>query len=101
LWNYAEYNERIDDYEKLVDFYHTEEHLAKAAEALFGNAGMRSIVPNSLNRMVAQSIMRHSDINLTMSIYTHTVRGQESEAVAKLPDLSTPSKQQKLGLERA
>jgi integrase len=44
---------------------------------------------------VAQSIMRHSDINLTMSLYTHTLRGQESEAVAKLPDLSQPSKQQK------
>lgn len=44
---------------------------------------------------VAQSIMRHSDINLTMSLYTHTLRGQESEAVAKLPDLSKSSKQQK------
>jgi hypothetical protein len=42
---------------------------------------------------VAQSIMRHSDINLTMSRYTHTFREQESEAVAKLPDLSLPSKQ--------
>jgi len=36
LWNYAEHNERFDSYEKLVDFYHTEEHLSKAAEALFG-----------------------------------------------------------------
>lgn len=36
--------------------------------------------------------MRHSDINLTMSRYTHTLRGQESEAVAALPDLSLPSK---------
>ena len=39
-----------------------------------------------------QSIMRHSDINLTMSRYTHLFRGQESEAIAKLPDLSLPSK---------
>jgi hypothetical protein len=37
--------------------------------------------------------MRHSDINLTMSRYTHTLRGQESEAVESLPDLSLPSKQ--------
>ena len=36
LWNYADHNERFDDYEKLVDFYHTDEHLSKAAEALFG-----------------------------------------------------------------
>ena len=37
--------------------------------------------------------MRHSDINLTMSRYTHIFRGQESEAIANLPDLSLPSKQ--------
>jgi hypothetical protein len=36
LWNYADHNARFDDYEKLVDFYHTQEHLSKAAEALFG-----------------------------------------------------------------
>ncbi len=34
--------------------------------------------------------MRHRDINLTMGIYTHT-SGQESKAVANLPDLSLPS----------
>ena len=44
---------------------------------------------------VAQSIMRHSDINLTMSRYTHTLRGQESKAVENLPDLSLPNKKQK------
>jgi hypothetical protein len=36
LWNYADHNERFDRYEKLVDFYHADEHLSKAAEALFG-----------------------------------------------------------------
>ncbi len=41
---------------------------------------------------VIQSIMRHSDINMTMSRYTHIFRGQESEAVAGLPDLSLPSR---------
>ncbi|HPS56210.1 MAG TPA: site-specific integrase, partial [Sedimentisphaerales bacterium] len=41
---------------------------------------------------VAQSIMRHSDINLTMSLYTHTLRGQEAEAIENLPDLTLPSK---------
>ena len=40
---------------------------------------------------VVQSIMRHKDINLTMSLYTHTLRGQESEAISKLPDLSQAS----------
>ncbi len=37
---------------------------------------------------VAQEILRHSRIELTMNIYTHTLHGQQSEAVAKLPDLS-------------
>jgi len=36
LWNYADHQERFDSYEKLVDFYHTDEHLSHAAEALFG-----------------------------------------------------------------
>ena len=37
---------------------------------------------------LAQSLARHSDINLTMSRYTHTTRGEQSEALAALPDLS-------------
>ena len=44
---------------------------------------------------VAQEIMRHSDINLTMLNYTHTLRRQKSGAISKMPDLSLPSKQQK------
>ena len=36
LWNYADQQACYDDYEKLIDFYHTEEHLSRAAEALFG-----------------------------------------------------------------
>ena len=40
---------------------------------------------------IAQEIMRHSDINLTMSLYTHTLRGQEADAVNSLPDFSLPS----------
>jgi hypothetical protein len=37
--------------------------------------------------------MRHGDINLTMNRYSHIFKGQESEAVKKLPDLSQPSSQ--------
>ena len=43
---------------------------------------------------VAQSIMRHNDTNLTMGIYTHTLTGQKSEAVAKLPGLSLTGNRQ-------
>ena len=43
---------------------------------------------------VAQSLMRHSSIDLTMSRYSHVFRGQEADAVEKLPDLSLPSVEQ-------
>lgn len=36
LWNYVENTPMYADYELLVDFWHTAEHLSKAAEALFG-----------------------------------------------------------------
>lgn len=36
LWNYAERTQRFDDYEKIIDYCHTLEHLSLAAEALFG-----------------------------------------------------------------
>ena len=42
IWSYANSNPIYEDYEKLIDFYHTSEHLSKAGEALFGknsNAG--------------------------------------------------------------
>jgi integrase len=50
------------------------------------------LASSGVHPKVAQSIMRHSDINLTMSLYTHTLRGQESEAVAMLPDLAVSSR---------
>ncbi|HUV66750.1 MAG TPA: tyrosine-type recombinase/integrase, partial [Sedimentisphaerales bacterium] len=37
----------------------------------------------------AQTLMRHSDVNLTISIYTHMLRGAEAIAIAKLPDLTS------------
>jgi integrase len=51
------------------------------------------LAASGVHPKVAQAIMRHADINLTMSRYTHVFRGQESEAVAKLPDLSLPSRE--------
>jgi len=49
------------------------------------------LAASGVHPKVAQSLMRHSKIDLTMTRYTHVLRGQESEAVAKLPDLSLPS----------
>ncbi len=42
---------------------------------------------------VIQSIMRHSNISLTMDTYGHRLVEQESAALAKMPDLSTPAMQ--------
>lgn len=36
LWNYLEGHDRFTDYESILDFYHTTEHLSKTAELLFG-----------------------------------------------------------------
>lgn len=65
-----------DDSGRFVDF-HALRHTAGSLLAASG-----------IHPKVAQSLMRHSDINLTMSRYSHVFSGQESEAVAKLPDFS-------------
>jgi len=41
---------------------------------------------------VAQSLLRHSTVDLTMSLYTHPYAEQETDAIAKLPDFSTKPK---------
>jgi len=51
------------------------------------------LAASGVHPKVAQSIMRHSTIDLTMSRYSHVFKGQESSAVAGLPDLSLPSKE--------
>jgi integrase len=71
----------VDDSGRYVDFH----SLRHSTGSLLAAAGVHP--------KVIQSIMRHSDINLTMSRYTHVFRGQESEAVAKLPDLGSPGKE--------
>jgi len=43
----------------------------------------------------AQAIMRHSDINLTLSCYTHLLGGDLAKAVASLPDLSANVQERK------
>ena len=71
----------VDDSGRYFDFH----ALRGECSSLLAAAGVHP-------RLV-QSIMRHSDINLTMNAYTHTFRGQESEAIENLPDLSLPSRE--------
>ncbi|MHC4133319.1 MAG: tyrosine-type recombinase/integrase, partial [Planctomycetota bacterium] len=49
------------------------------------------LAASGVHPKTAQDLMRHSDINLTMSRYTHTLRGQQSNAIESLPDFSEPS----------
>ena len=47
------------------------------------------LAASGVHPKVAQSIMRHKDIHLTMNIYTHTMTGQEKQAIDSLPNLMT------------
>jgi hypothetical protein len=42
IWGYIESQERFDDYEKLIDFYHSSEHLSLAAESIFGKSSQKA-----------------------------------------------------------
>lgn len=42
------------------------------------------LAASGVHPKTAQELMRHSDINLTMGIYTHTFRGQNSDAIEKI-----------------
>jgi hypothetical protein len=42
LWNYIDHHPTYTDYEKLVDYHHTTEHLSKAAEAIFGKGSQKA-----------------------------------------------------------
>ncbi|MHC4989030.1 MAG: site-specific integrase, partial [Planctomycetota bacterium] len=66
----------VDEAEQYADF-HSLRHTTGSLLAASG-----------VHPKVAQSIMRHSDINLTMSRYSHTYLEQESEAIGRLPDFS-------------
>ncbi len=46
-----------------------------------------NLANSGVHPKVAQDLARHSDINLTLSRYSHTVMEPRSEAVAKLPTL--------------
>ena len=68
--------EYVDDSGRVFDFH-----------ALRGQCASL-LAATGAHPKTAQTIMRHSDVNLALNAYTHTLRGQESEAVESLPDLS-------------
>ena len=65
-----------DDQERYLDFHG------------FRHTTGTWLAQSGVHPRVAQDIMRHSDINLTMNTYTHVLLEQHTEAVNRLPDLS-------------
>lgn len=55
------------------------------------------LAASGVHPKVAQDLARHSDINLTLSRYSHTILEQRSEAVAKLPDFEAQAKRRSSG----
>ena len=51
------------------------------------------LAASGVHPKIAQILMRHCDINLTMNRYTHSYVGQITEALTKLPDFSLPSRE--------
>jgi len=83
---------RLDDEKGHVADFHSLRHTCGSWLAAQG-----------VHPKVIQRIMRHSTITLTMDKYTHAFKADESAAVAKLPDLSTPQRetQSKTGTDAA
>ncbi len=48
---------------------------------------LTNLAVSGVHPSVAQRLARHSDVNLTLSRYTHTALERQSEAVEALPDL--------------
>ena len=53
------------------------------------------LAANGVSPKVVMEIMRHKDINLTMSRYAHLLSGQKQEAINKLPRFGKPKQQEK------
>jgi integrase len=53
-----------------------------------------NLVAGNVHPKTAQRLARHSDINLTMNLYTHLRRENLSSAVDLLPNLDAPQRQQ-------
>ena len=48
------------------------------------------LIQTGANPKVIQSLMRHTDLNLTMSKYTHLYAGRQRETIENLPDFVVP-----------
>jgi hypothetical protein len=73
IWKYAEHSEQFHDYEKIIDYCHTLEHLSLAAEALFGkgsNAG-KAWYDKYRKKLLEEDLAARSVLN-SMEYYEQT-----------------------------
>lgn len=73
---------RVDDDGRVVDFH--------ALRHTFGSL----LAAGGVHPKVAQDLMRHSTITLTMGIYTHTSLENRMGALAKLPEIKATEKRE-------
>jgi len=59
------------------------------------------LTQSGVHPKVAQDIMRHSDITLTVNTYTHVLMEKKTQAIDALPDLSIHLPGGKMREERA
>ncbi len=76
-----------DEAGRVVDFH----SLRHTTASLLANSGVH---PKTI-----QSIMRHSTVALSMNVYAHVLRNGEADAIANLPDLSSPSRESQRALK--
>ncbi|MBN2711530.1 MAG: tyrosine-type recombinase/integrase [Planctomycetes bacterium] len=55
------------------------------------------LAKSGIHPKACQDLMRHSDINLTMGLYTHTMLDDRSKAINSLPDFSGSVRELKTG----
>jgi len=59
------------------------------------------LTQSGVHPKIAQDIMRHTDVNLTMNTYTHVLMEKKTQAIDALPDLSIHLPGGKMRKERA
>ena len=60
----------------------------------FRHTFISNLARGGVHPKLAQALARHSTITLTMDRYSHTVLGEQSDALAALPDLTGPARQE-------
>jgi len=77
--NESDFLRDVDSAGRVIDFH----SLRHTTGTLLAAAGTHP--------RIAQSLMRHSTVDLTMSLYTHPYAEQQSDAIDKLPDFAKPA----------